>query len=76
MDKDILISALEAHNHNGWYSAILHSALEHTKDPSKAVHIADELFEQHKVDTSSPQEDDAKALFDSSGQNGTPPRTV
>jgi hypothetical protein len=59
----VLADALEAHGYDEWYSAILHSALEETKDATTAVQVAEEVFRANPTDTSTPQDDDADALF-------------
>lgn len=62
-DQKLLTDVLEKHEYSDWYSALLHAALEETKDISKAVQAADAMFAKHPTDPSKPQEDDAGALF-------------
>lgn len=62
-EQQLLTDALEKHKYDDWYSALLHSALEETKDAQRAVKIADEVYAKNPKDTSSPQKDDADALF-------------
>ncbi len=62
-EQQILLLALEAHDYDEWYSAILHSALEETKDAERAVQVADDVYEQHPTDPSSEKDDDPDALF-------------
>jgi hypothetical protein len=62
-DQEILVSALEKHDYDEWYSAILHTAMEETKNAARAVEVADKIFADNPKDTSKPEKDDADALF-------------
>ncbi len=61
--QQALVLAIEEHDYDEWYSALLHSALEETKDAKLAVQVADTLFEQYPTDPSTEKDDDADALF-------------
>jgi SPP1 gp7 family putative phage head morphogenesis protein len=55
--------ALSAHNYSDWYIALLHCALDETRDVQEAIALADAAHEDQPEDTSSPQEDDGEAVF-------------
>jgi hypothetical protein len=62
-EQTALVDALERQGYDDWYAAILHAALEETKDVNAAVDAADQAFAANPADTSTPEEDDADALF-------------
>lgn len=67
-DKNkILTDALKVHDYDDWYVALLHSALEETGDPARAVEVADAAFAQQPSDPSAPEDDRADALFAAPG---------
>lgn len=72
-DQKLLTDALEKSGYSDWYSALLHAALEETKDAAKAVEAADAMFAKHPADPSKPQENDADALF-GGGANAEEPK--
>lgn len=62
-EQQILIDALVEHKYDDWYSALLHAAIEETKDAALAVQAANAAFEKNPTDPSKPQDDDADVVF-------------
>src|ERR1019366_4768030 len=62
-EQAALVEALERQGYDDWYSALLHAALDETKDAAKAIEVADAAFADNPTDDSTPRDDDADVLF-------------
>lgn len=61
-DTQLIADALEAHDHEDWYNALLLQAIEQTGSVELGIKVADEAYRGRPEDDSEPTEDDEEAL--------------
>jgi hypothetical protein len=60
---ELTADALEVHEYDDWYIALLSAALNETEDLRAAIAVADRVYDEHPEDDSEPADDDVKAVF-------------
>lgn len=59
----LIAEALESHDYDDWYQALLSAAFDQVNSLEDAIGLANTFYAEHPVDDSEPQDDDADEVF-------------